>query len=120
MKANKKILPGRIKYILLCTGLAVFFVSIAIPAGVTHAQGRVKGEWVLPKHYPDGFDGYGRIYTITADKVVIDDSVLKLSASVEYSTPTNRYATSAYFGPGNLVGFITNSEHEIISLWLIK
>ena len=92
MKANKKILPGRIKYILLCTGLAVFFVSIAIPAGVTHAQGRVKGEWVLPKHYPDGFDGYGRIYTITADKVVIDDSVLKLSASVEYSTPTNRYA----------------------------
>jgi hypothetical protein len=105
---------------MLCIGVAVFFLSAAIPATVGHAQRRLKGEWVLPKDYPDGFNGWGRIDRIGKDRVVIDDTVLRLSPSVVYRTPTNRYATSAYFKPGHLVGFMTNQSNEIISLWLIK
>ncbi len=120
MKANNKISHTRTRHFILCIGLAVFFLSTAIPAGVSHAQTRVKGEWVLPEDYPDGFDGYGRIDSITADKVVIDDTLLRLSPSVKYRTPTKTYATSADFSPGELVGFLLDSQGEIISLWLIK
>jgi len=120
MKTNNQISRTRTGHIILCIGLAVFLLSTAIPTGVGHAGRRVKGEWVLPKYYPDGFDGWGRIDTITANTVVIGDTVLRLSPQVEYRTPTKKYATSAYFKPGNLVGFITNSRNEVISLWLIK
>ncbi len=120
MKANKMIVRARVRHIMLGIGLAVFFVSIVIPATAGHAQRRVKGEWVLPKDYPDGFDGWGRIANIAKDRVVIDDMVLRLSPSVVYRTPTKRYATSAYFKPGNLVGFMTNPKNEIVSLWLIR
>jgi len=120
MKENNKIFPARIKHMILCIGLAVCFLSITIPASVSFAERRVKGEWVLPKHYPDGFDGWGRIDRITEDTVVIDDTILKLYPYAKYCTPTTKYATSAYFSPGNLVGYVTNSENEIISLWLIK
>jgi len=115
MKAKNKT-----RHIILCIGLAVFFLGTAIPAGVSHAQTRVKGEWVLPKYYPDGFDGWGRIDSIESNKLVIDDTGLKLSPSVTYRTPTKKYATSAYFSPGDLVGFLLDSKGEIISLWLIK
>jgi hypothetical protein len=120
MKANKMIVRARVRHIMLGIGLAVFFVSIVIPATAGHAQRRVKGEWVLPKDYPDGFDGWGRIANIAKDTVVIDDMVLRLSPSVVYRTPTKTYATSAYFKPGNLVGFMTNPQNEIVSLWLIR
>lgn len=120
MKANNKISHTSTRYFILCIGLAVFFLSTAIPASVSHAQTRVKGEWVLPKYYPDGFDGWGRIDRIESNKLVIDDTVLKLSPSVTYRTPTDKYATSGYFSPGDLVGFLLDSKGEIISLWLIK
>jgi hypothetical protein len=119
MKANSKVLRARMRRIVLCAGLALFFLSAALPATVGYARQRVKGEWVLPKFYPDGFDGWGRINRITADMVVIDDTVLRLSPSVVYRTPTKQYATSAYFKPGSLVGFITDETQEIVSLWLI-
>jgi len=120
MKANNKIPLARMWRTVLCVGLALFFLSAAMPATVSYAQSRVKGEWVLPKFYPDGFDGWGRIDSVAKDRVVIDDTVLNLSPSVVYRTPTNRYATSASFKPGNLVGFMTNASNEIVSLWLIK
>jgi hypothetical protein len=120
MKTNNKIPRARMWRAVLCAGLALFFLSTVIPATVRYAQSRVKGEWVLPKFYPDGFDGWGRIDSITEDTVVIDDTAIKLSPSIVYRTPTNRHATSAHFKPGNLVGFMTNGSDEIVSLWLIK
>jgi hypothetical protein len=120
MKTNNKIPRARMLRRVLCVGLALFFLSAAIPAHFGHAQRRVKGEWVLPPFYPDGFHGWGRINRITADRVVIDDAVLKLAPSVVYRTPANRHATGAYFEPGSLVGFMTNENKEIVSLWLIR
>jgi len=115
-----KMFLKRIKYIIICIGLAIFFVSIVIPSGVSYAQRRVKPEWVLPEHYPYGFDGWGQIDVIADDEIVIDDSLYKLSPSVEYSTPTEKYATRNSFSAGKIVGFITNSKREIVSLWLIE
>jgi hypothetical protein len=75
---------------------------------------------VLPKHYPNGFDGYGLLQRIGHREVVIDDQLLKLSPNIEYHTPTRMNASGAYFRPGVLVGFLRNSENEIVSLWLIE
>lgn len=73
-----------------------------------------------PRHYPDKFHGTGRIARIAGDEIVIGDSLYKLSSAVTYHTTKIENASSAWFRAGNLVGFITNSEHHIISLWLIE
>ncbi len=122
MKKNNRIFTGGITHILICTGLALFLFSIAIPPSVGLAQRKVKPEWVMPKHYPNGFDGMGRIDSIAVDRgeIVIDERMLKLSPSVEYHTPTESNASSALFGPGSLVGYIIDSEDQIKSIWLIE
>ena len=100
--------------------LALFIVCLALPASICYGQGRVKGEWVLPKHYPDGFHGYGRIGSITADRVVIGDCSHRLSPFVKYATPTDENALRSQFRAGDFVGYIKNSKQEIISLWLLN
>ena len=122
MKTNNRMFTGRITRIIICTGLAIFLLSIAIPPGVGLAQGKVKPEWVMPKHYPNGFDGMGRIDSISEDRgeVVIDEIMFKLSPSVEYHTPTASNVSSALFGPGSQVGYEMDSEHQITSIWLIE
>jgi hypothetical protein len=120
MNQNKKTFFTRIRHILSCTGLALFLVGTATPSNLSYAQGRVKPEIVLPKHYPNGFDGYGLLQRIGHREVVIDDQLLKLSPNIEYHTPTRMNASGAYFRPGVLVGFLRNSENEIVSLWLIE
>ncbi len=118
-KKNRKWL-GKIKQMLICTGLALCLVAGAIPSTPCHAQGLVKPEVVLPEHYPDGFNGYGRIDAIGKDDVVIDDEHFKLSPNVIYNTRTRANASKAYFTPGVLAGFLTNSKDEVVSLWLLK
>ncbi len=111
----------RLKEVVLCIGLAVFFVCSTMPATVSFGQRKVKGEWVLPKHYPNGFDGYGRIHRLAEDEVVIDDELMKLSPSVLYYTPTiTTFASASGFSVGDLVGYLMNPQDEIVSLWLVK
>lgn len=120
MRKNKKISYKRTKLIFAFTLLALGFVTQAVPSGLSFAEGRVKPEIVLPQHYPNGFDGYGLLQRIGGREVVIDDQLLKLSPSIKYHTPTSISASGAYFRPGVIVGFLRNSENEIISLWLIE
>lgn len=120
MKENDRLFFGRIKPFLICIGLALFFFGVTFPTSVSHAQRRGKGEWVLPENYPDGFDGWGHIGRITTEKVVIDDTLLRLSPYVTFHMPRRVYASRARFRPGTLVAYITNSEREIVSLWLIE
>jgi hypothetical protein len=101
-------------------GLALFFVSVVIPADLSHAQKRYKPEVVLPPEYPNGFDGYGRVEMLEENGVVIQDVFIKLAAFVTFHTPTNMASTSAEFSIGDLVGYLTDSEGEITSLWLIQ
>jgi hypothetical protein len=116
-----KVLFKRTKPILIYTSLALFFVTMTIPLHVIHAQQRVKPEWRMPKHYPNGFNGWGHINVISVDtgEVVIEDVSLRLSPHAEYHTPTETNVPITLLQPGNLVGFIKNSQDEIISLWLI-
>ncbi len=78
-------------------------------------------EWIMPPHYPpDGFDGFGYINRISAQEVVIDDGLLKLARLVNYQTPHRGAASRSYFEAGDLVGYLKNSQHEVMSLWLIE
>lgn len=111
---------AKIKYILFIIGLVLIIVGVALPASVSYAQRQVKGEWVLPKHYPDGFDGMGHINRIAKDEIVIDDCYHKLSPFVKYATPTRKNTLSYRFRAGDFVGYIKNPKHEIESLWLLN
>ncbi len=120
MKKNKKDCHHRIKQIIVGLGLALIVAGICIPATAGAGGQKVKGEWILPEHYPKGFDGYGYINRIAAKEVVIDDSIFRLSPAATYTTLSSVIAGSADFGDGDLVGYLTKSEQEITSLWLIK
>ena len=120
MKGNRRKAFGTVKPTLICIGLALFFVSIAIPFSISYAQRLYKPEIVLPEHYPDGFDGFGWIDRIAEDEVVIDDTLIPLSPYILYHTPEETNASREWFVPGSLVGYIKDAENAIESLWLIK
>lgn len=119
-KEDGKMRHAKIKHILFMIILVLLVVGVTLPSGICYAQRKVKGEWVLPKHYPDGFHGYGRIGIITADRVVIGDCSHRLSPFVKYATPTDENALKSRFRAGDFVGYIKNSKHEIESLWLLN
>ena len=121
MKRNNKISDVKIWRIIICIGLVISFISMVSPLSVSHAQRLVKPEWVMPKHYPNGFNGMGHIYNISINEgeVVIDDKTIKLSPYAEYHTPTQKNASSGIFVPGKLVGYIIDSEDTIVSMLLI-
>ena len=120
MKENNMIFHKRIKHILICIGLALFLVSAAIPSSISYAQRRVKPEMMLPSYYPDGFDGMGRIDMISEGKMVIDDRIVGIAPYVQYFTLEEMNVPGDRFRAGNFVGFIKNSDNEIISMWLLE
>ncbi len=110
---------GKLKHILDCSGLALFLMGVGIPADLSHAQKRYKPEVVLPPEYPNGFDGFGRLEMLEENGVTIQDVFIKLASFVTFHTPTNMDSTSAEFSIGDLVGYLTDPEGAITSLWLI-
>ena len=120
MKENNKIFLGRMKYILIGVGLVVFCFSTVFPSLISYAQRQGKAEWVLPKHYPDTFDGTGSIDRIAKDEIVINDCWYGFSPFVKFATPKRKHAARSQFRPGHFVGYMVNSEKQIISLWLLK
>lgn len=107
----KYIINGLLALVLLCG-------SILFPTG-GYAQGPYKGEWILPQHYPNGFDGWGHIDRLAPDEIVIDDTLYKLSPSVTYNTSVKTNVSTSLFGVGNVVGYLQSPAGEIISLWRI-
>ena len=97
---------------------ALIFVFSLVKVGLTGE--RSGGGLALPKHYPDRFTGIGRIDRLAEEEIVIDDSLYWLAPYVTYHTPTAMNVSNAMFRAGNLVGFITNSERQIISIWFLK
>jgi hypothetical protein len=87
---------------------------------VNGAGGILSEENPLPSHYPQRFDGMGRIDRIDRDEIVIDDTLHGLSPDIRYGTPEGRHGSSAAFKPGRYVGYMQNSRRQITSLWLIK
>jgi hypothetical protein len=120
MKKKGTMSLERLRHMLVCTGVALCLVGAAMPDGLSRAQRRHKPEVKLPSFYPEGFHGYGRLDRIGQDEVVIQDSLKKLAPVVTYHTPDNRYATKAYFKLGDLVGYMIDSDRQVVSLWLIE
>jgi hypothetical protein len=100
--------------VLLC--MIIVLVVFASPG---YAQGRYKGEWVLPKHYPQGFDGWGRLDRISDGEVVIDDTLYPLSPAVTYNIPETSNINSSFLRAGDTVGYLMDQKGFIISLWRI-
>ena len=119
-KQNGKIVFGTTGRLLICIGLAFLFLGFLLPVPATCAKGQGEKARALPQHYPDKFDGTGRIDRITVDQIVINDTLYRLSPNAEFATPTRKHAWRSSFRVGNRVGYITNEKREIISLCLIE
>jgi hypothetical protein len=107
---------------MMCIGLALCFIGMAAAStpGYAQSQMKVKPEMVLPKTYPDGFDGWGYLNRIATGEAVINDSLYKLAPNAEYHTPHDQLATMYSFKPGDMVGFMRNEGGQIVSLWLLQ
>lgn len=105
----------------VCLGLAMMFMLSAVPGNFSYAQGRfMREEWKVPKFYPRGFDGYGKIEKIERDGVVIDDSAYKFSQGIKFATARDRNAGIYAFSVGDTVAYLLNKDREITSLWYIE
>ncbi len=98
-------------------GLLLGFIFIFFILGVSYGQDPDKK---FPDYYPDTFNAIGNIDRIAENEIVIGDTLYRLSPYVTYHTPTSRDASKVLFPVGSLVGFITTSEREVTSLWLIE
>jgi hypothetical protein len=116
-----KIFRQRRSAFWICLGLAMVFMWSAVPGDFSYAQGRfMREEWKVPKFYPRGFDGYGKIEAIENDGVIIDDTGWKFSRNIKFATPRDRHAGITAFSVGDTVAFLLNEKREIISLWYIE
>ena len=105
----------------LCVAVVALLSSGVIFGEVSHAGGKIfLEEWKLPKFYPRGFDGHGRLDMIFEDRLVISDTSRKLSSSVVYGTQSSSHASKSSFQAGNTVAYLFDQNREIVSLWLIK
>jgi len=120
MKENNKTSLRGITRIALGGCVVLLLVSMVLPAGVVQALQGFEDGSAIPEHYPNKFIQIGRVDRIELDEVVINDCLFKFSPDVEYHTPSVENASSAWFKEGQLVGYITNSRREIVSLWLIE
>jgi hypothetical protein len=97
------------------------FILSAVPGDISYAKGRhMREEWKVPKFYPRGFDGYGKIDTISKGGVIIADTLWKFSRQIQFATPRDTNAGISDFREGDTVAFLLNEEREIISLWYIE
>ena len=122
MSTNKGFLRAMI------TGLILVVLSFVVgPAQTATAgskgRGRSKmisdGEKPVYPGYPRLFDTVGRIDRLTDRKVVIDDSLHRISSSTTFHSQTQGDASRSRFHVGDVVGCLTNSKGEIKSMWLI-
>ena len=98
----------------------LIFSLINICSGKDKVVKKYQEEIVYPKHYPNKFSGMGHIDRISRNEIVIDDSLFRLSPHVTYSTKGKRHASRAWIKIGSYIGFKTDSDHGITSIWLIR
>ena len=91
-------------------------VCLLLPAVCT-AQERSAGSVGI---YPEGLSGQGCIDSITAKGVVIDDSAFEFTADATFHTIKSPNASRSVFRPGTWVGYMTNSQKQIESLWYLR
>jgi hypothetical protein len=88
--------------------------------GNTAAIDTGDGERPLHHGYPVQFSGVGTIDRITNKIAVIDDSFFEFDERASFNTPRSRHTSSSRFQPGDVVGYLINSDGQIESLWMIQ
>jgi hypothetical protein len=99
--------------------LMIIVCALLLTVSICNARGK-KGEWTLPPHYPDGFDGYGCLMTIDKTSVVIDDSKKLLSVELTYHTPDGNNMPIEHISPNSLVGYMINDKNQVVSIWFVR
>jgi hypothetical protein len=100
-------------------GILVLCLTVMICITVTSGYAQ-KGGVLLPDYYPKKFDGFGSIDQIGGDLITIDERQMRLSKNITYHTPQYEFASKRDFRAKMFVGYIVNSDREIVSLWIIK
>jgi hypothetical protein len=98
-------------------GFVLILAALLLLPAVCVAQQRSAGS---AGYYPEGLSGQGCIDSITANGVVIDDSAFEFSADVTFHQSKGQNASRALFRPGTWVGYMTNSQKQIESLWFLR
>lgn len=101
-------------------GLILGLVIIAAFSGMAHGKQFLSEEKMLPAHYPKKFDGLGHIDRIGRHEIVIDDTMHDFASYVRFATPRTKNGSKGDFRVGTYVGYVTDSEKKITSLWLIE
>jgi hypothetical protein len=104
--------------------ILLVFLSMAGPscflgAQNARAQARYRPEMTLPSHYPEFFDGFGRVDRIEGDQIVINDRLLRLSSRFTFSTMQSQRAPRELIKEGDIVGFVLNSSKEVTGIYLL-
>lgn len=110
-RKRREIIKG---LVLLCCLVAVFMW------GLVRAETEYEREPTIPAHYPDKFDGMGRIDRLEPPEIVINDSLRILASRVSYNVPSGKRGSKNLFAVGRFVGFKVNSRGEIAALYLLK
>ena len=100
----------------LCFIILLIIVILGLPA-VSFSLEKSKK---LTANYPEGLSGQGCIDSISAKTVVIDDAAFKFAANVTFYKLQSQNASRSLFRQGIWVGYITNSQKQIESLWYLK
>lgn len=99
------------KYIFITIVLSMF---ISVPIQVQSYQKEI------PEYYPMSYDGMGVVDRKGDTEIVIGDIEYRLSVHVKYHTPWNRVSSGHNVKKGSYVGFITDGNKKIVSIWLIN
>lgn len=107
---KKKVDFGKMGFVLILAGLLLL---PAVCVAQQHSAGSVG-------YYPEGLSGQGCIDSITDKAVVIDDAAYTFSADVTFYKLKSQHASRSLFRPGTWVGYMTNSQKQIESLWYLR
>lgn len=78
------------------------------------------GEPPLPDNYPDHFDVVGPLSDLREGEVVIGETAVSLSKSVNYFDSNGDALFKSYFKSGVLVGIVVNQNQEVEQIWRLQ
>ncbi|MFC1884807.1 hypothetical protein ACFL2O_08555 [Thermodesulfobacteriota bacterium] len=85
-----------------------------------HYPGQVyKIDFLQPDHYPERFDGIGKLDELREDAVIIEDTEMDLAPNVTFRGLKKGSRSKKLFVPGQRVGYIVDENAVVVSLWLL-
>ncbi|BCA80232.1 hypothetical protein [Desulfuromonas sp. AOP6] len=105
LTASHKFFPRRLGLTLA----ALLFVLTLVGSAAMAADGR---------RVPLSYDGFGVIDQIEPERLIINDSIKRLSPRVTFHDEQGRYVARTLFTAGTQVGYQINKEGEVFRVYL--